>query len=149
MIAIRTAFEEGFGVAPAVLLENRTGHFVQDGASIARFWICLLSSAPDLAEDSGIVLDIQQLYTVTRNRFLQDLGELPMDALQAFHVHAKHHAPAPDDPIPWRVVFSFIDRIDRPVLINPEVHHLGQVKATIAFCRAMLARCDTGASSAQ
>lgn len=148
MIAIRAALEERFGEAPVVLLENRTGQLVQDGASIARFWDCLRSSAPGLAGDCGVVLDVQQLYTVTRGRFLRDLAALPLDALKAFHVHALHRAPTLGDPIPWRDVFSFIGRIDRRVLINPEVHHLGQVGATIAFCRAMLAPGDAGGPSA-
>lgn len=138
MVAIRAAFEERFGAAPAVLLENRTGQLVQDGASIGQFWDCLRSSAPDLADDCGVVLDVQQLFTVTRGRFPGDLVALPLDALKAFHVHALHRAPGLDDPIPWQDVFSFIGRLDGPLMINPEVHHLGQVEATIAFCRAML-----------
>ncbi len=144
MIAIRAAFEERFGAVPAVLLENRTGQCVQDGASITRFWDCLLSSAPGLAGDCGVVLDLQQLFTVTRGRFARDVAALPLDALKAFHVHALHRAPSLDDPIPWREVFSRITQIKRQVVVNPEVHHLGQVEATIAFCRGMLAPGDTG-----
>jgi hypothetical protein len=138
MIAIRAAFEERFGVVPAVLLENRTGQFIQDGPSIVQFWNRLCSTAPELIDDCGIVLDVQQLYTVTRDRFSRDLAGLPLDAIRAFHVHAKHRAPALRDSIPWPEVFSFMRCIDRNLLINPEVHHLGQVEPTIAFCRAML-----------
>ncbi|WP_440950713.1 hypothetical protein [Methanosphaerula subterraneus] len=145
MIAIRAAFEDRFGVMPAVLLENRTGQFIRDGASIARFWEHLLSAAPELVGDCGIVLDVQQLFTVTRGQLMRNLVEIPPDALKAFHIHALHRAPAMDNPIPWDEVFAVIRRLDHPVLINPEVHHLVQVGPTIQFCREMLGdECDVG-----
>lgn len=139
MLLIRDAYEGRFGTVPAVLLENRTEQFIRDGGSITGFWNYLCSAAPELAADCGIVLDVQQLYTMTRTRFLADLAKIPPDSLRAFHIHAKHRAPSLADPIPWLAVFPLIERLDRPVLINPEVHHLRQVAETIAFCRDQFA----------
>jgi len=142
MIALREAFEDRFGTSPAILLENRTdGQFIGNGKSIARFWKHLLTSAPELTGDCGIVLDVQQLYTKTKTDFSAHLREIPLDALKGFHIHRLHRAaPSLTDPIPWLEVFSVIRGIDHPFQINPEVHHLGLVGPTIAFCRTMLAQ---------
>jgi len=141
MAAIRIAFEEQYGTAPAVLLENRTdGQFIGDGKAIAGFWNRLAATAPELMDDCGVVLDVQQLYTKRKATFLVDLADIPRDALKAFHIHRLHRAvPSLDDPIPWREVFGLIQSLDRPVLINPEMHHLKHVAPTIAFCREQLA----------
>jgi len=145
MAAIRDAFEERFGTAPAVLLENRTdGQFIGTGKAIARFWAHLASAAPELAGDCGVVLDVQQLYTKTKDDFLAHLGAIPPDALKAFHIHRLHRVvPSLADPIPWREVFALIRELGRPVLVNPEVHHLGLVAPTMAFCREMTASEET------
>ncbi|NLX49975.1 MAG: hypothetical protein GXY82_08955 [Methanospirillum sp.] len=141
MAAIRAAFEERYGTMPAVLLENRTdGQFIGDGKAIARFWNRLATVAPELADDCGVVLDVQQLYTKRKENFLVDLAAIPWDALKAFHVHRLHRAvPSLADPIPWPEVFALIQSLDRPVLINPEMHHLKHIAPTIAFCREQLA----------
>ena len=138
MLAIRSAYEDRFGAVPAILLENRTGQFIQEGLSITRFWKHLLSVAPELSVDCGIVLDVQQLATVTRTRVASNLAAIPPEALKAFHIHALHRAPSMENTIPWAKVFSTIRQLDSPVLINPEVHHLGQVEQTIAFCQEMM-----------
>ncbi|MEN6343470.1 MAG: hypothetical protein ABFC89_13040 [Methanospirillum sp.] len=138
MATIQAAFEDAFGTAPAVLLENRTEQFIRDGRSIDRFWNQLLSAASGLAEDCGIVLDVSQLFTVTGTRFLANLAAIPPDAIRALHIHTRHGTPTPADRIPWPEVFALVRRLDRPVLVNPEVMHLNQAAATIAFCRERL-----------
>ena len=141
MIAIRAALEENFGGAPAVLLENPTdGQFIGNGKHIAHFWEHLLSTAPELAEDCGIVLDVQQLYTKTKDDFSAHLHAIPPYALKAFHIHRPHRdAPSLIDQIPWQEVFTVINGLDRLALVNPQVHRLSLVAPTMAFCRAMLA----------
>lgn len=138
MLALRSAFDERFGSVPAILLENRTGQNIQDGESIRRFWNHLLDAAPDLAGDCGVVLDVQQLFTVTRSRFLKNLTAILPEAVKALHIHALHRAPSVENTIPWVQVFSAIRQLGAPVLINPEVHHFGQVAQTIAFCQEMM-----------
>lgn len=144
MIAIRDAFEEKFGASPAVLLENRNdGQFIGTGKGIARFWEHLVANAPELAGDCGVVLDVSQLHTNCKNRnadLLADLDAIPRDALKAFHIHRLHRfVPSFNDPIPWTAIFALIRDLDRPVLINPEVHHLSLIEPTMEFCRALLA----------
>ncbi len=101
MLSLRDACSNAFGTVPAVLLENRTEQFIRDGTSIAGFWSSLLSAAPGLEEDSGIVLDVQQLFTLTGTRLLENLAIIPPDSTRAFHIHTKHGTPTPADLIPW------------------------------------------------
>jgi len=42
------------------------------------------------------------------------------------------------DPIPWRIVFSWIKDIPDGAIINPEVHHRKQVHETIQVCEAVM-----------
>lgn len=143
MTEIRASFESQYGTATAILLENRTdGQFVGDGKAIARLWDRLTTIAPELVDDCGVVLDVQQLHTKRKSKFQADLVAIPPDALKAFHIHRLHRTPSLADPIPWREVFVLITSLDRPVLINPEVHHLGQIAPTMAFCREMAATPD-------
>ena len=93
------------------------------------------------------MLDVQQLFTKTKSRFLESLYAVPSDAVMGFHIHAKHRAPTDDDPIPWRNVFEWIRSIDHPVLVNPEVHHGKQVPETIHFCRKMLGDPQAGSDA--
>jgi hypothetical protein len=65
IISIRDNFEKAFKVAPFVVLEDRTGQFVSNGEQINDFWQTLLSEKRELRRHIGIVLDIQQLFTVT------------------------------------------------------------------------------------
>ncbi len=36
-----------------------------------------------------MVLDIQQLFTVTKSKFLVELDTIPMEFVKGFHIHAK------------------------------------------------------------
>jgi hypothetical protein len=132
------AHESAFGVEPLVLIENRTGQIVADGADMAAFWDCIRRDAPDAACRFGFVIDLQQLYAVTRGRLAAALDEVPQRAIAGFHVHHRHRCPSAGDPIPWEDTFARVRKIDRPLLITPAVHDGRQVQDAIAFCRRML-----------
>ena len=135
---IQKEYEEAFGVIPEVLLENRTGQFISEGAGIAKLWNFILQNNPELVDGFGIVLDIQQLSTVTRDTFLPSLEQIPNDCLKGFHVHRLHRPPKLEDGIPWGEVFAKISDIQRDLIINPEIHHNNQVKGVIGFCKEIL-----------
>jgi hypothetical protein len=68
-MAIRAQFEKNFKIAPFAVIENRTGQFISNGDQIADFWGALLSTERCLGDVVGVVLDIQQLYTVNKECF--------------------------------------------------------------------------------
>jgi hypothetical protein len=128
-----------FRMGPIILLENRTGQFIQRGTDISSFWRYVERKA-DLIGKIGVILDIQQLYTVAKNRFLEEMNSIPLEFLAGFHIHSKHGTPSTSDKIPWKKVFDRISTIKGDILINPEVNHRKAVKETIDFCNAMLGR---------
>lgn len=136
--AIRDGYRQSFGAAPEILLENRTGQFIAEGTDIAGLWNHVLQYNPELTASFGIVLDIQQLSTVTRQDFLPSFYKIPSACLKGFHIHRLHRPPRTGDGIPWPEVFSRIARLEHDVIINPEVHHNNQVAGVIGFCREML-----------
>lgn len=127
-----------FKKEPLILLENRTGQFISRGKDIASFWEHV-EKHPDLIDKIGIVLDIQQLFTVTKNRLLKEMDAIPTEFLVGFHIHSKHATPGTSDKIPWKQVFGKISTIQHDIIINPEVTHKKAVKDSIDFCNAMLA----------
>lgn len=131
-------YEEEFKVKPLVLLENRTAQFVSSGRDILHFWEHLSQNYSYLRNSVGIVLDVQQLYTVTKREFLKELEMIPLQALKGFHIHHKHSVPSLSDEIPWKAVFAKIADLRTPVIINPEIHHKNRVEKAIKFCRDML-----------
>lgn len=137
IITIRAQFEEKFRMPPVIVVENRTGQFISDGNQISDFWEALLHSGR-LCDVAGIVLDIQQLYTVTKKDFLDQLNIVPKNAVKGLHIHCRHRTPSIENEIPWEGVFSWIKEIKHNIFINPEVHHLSQAKDTISFCKEML-----------
>ena len=48
---------------PLILLENRTEQFISTGRDVKGFWEFIVDSYPSLMEHTGVVLDVQQLYT--------------------------------------------------------------------------------------
>jgi len=138
IIVIRNRFGETFRETPFVVLENRTTQFVSNGEEINGFWRALSFEAPELSESVGVVLDIQQLYTVTGKNFLEQLDCIPHESVKGLHVHFKHRTPSLENEIPWGKVFSWLRQIKHKIFINPEVHHHSQAKDTISFCEARL-----------
>ncbi len=134
---IQQNFHAGFATWPLILLENRTEQFLSTGHGLAMF-ATRIAQEDDLKSTVGIVLDIQQLFTRTRNNFLDELPAIPTGSVKGLHIHSKHRTPSESDPIPWRDVFAWIKDIPDGVIINPEVHHRKQVHETIQFCEEMM-----------
>lgn len=137
---IRTLCEtlsRNWGDEPLILLENRTGQVISRGSEIAELWRYITTSAPDIVDRTGIVLDIQQLFTVTRSQCVQHLEMIPPDCMRGFHIHTKHGIPSYSDPIPWSNVFSVMAKLPNMFLINPEVLKLNAIAPTIGFCKSM------------
>jgi len=133
-------YKEEFKVEPLVLLENRTGQFISDGKEIDGFWKILCEKYGHLRSKAGIVLDIQQLYTVTKKRFVTELEIIPLEAIKGFHIHYKHGVPDLSNEIPWKHVFDRMPTLEKEVLINPEVLRKNNVEDAIRFCKEMLLR---------
>lgn len=134
---ILNEFENEFEERPYILIENRTGQIISNGREISLFWELFIKEKPELKKEVGIVLDVQQLYTSTKNKFLRELNVIPHDCLKGFHIHYKHKAPTRNDKIPWNNVFKKITEIETKtnIIINPEVHHKHDVRKTIDFIK--------------
>jgi hypothetical protein len=126
-------------IMPEILLENRTDQFIADGEAISQFWNYILVEESDLTDRIGIVLDVQQLATATRQSLVSSFNEIPTDCLKGFHVHRLHRPPKQDDGIPWEIIFKKISGLRQDLIINPEIHHNNQVVGVIGFCNGMLA----------
>lgn len=131
-------YKKEFNIEPLILLENRTEQFISTGTDIKNYWDFLSDHYPHLINKSGIVLDVQQLYTKTKGRFLKQYDVIPIESLKAFHIHYLHRTPRIGYKIPWRFVFGKIKLINKKILINPEIHQKTRVKKTIMFCERML-----------
>lgn len=130
-----------YGSCPLIFIENRTSHVVSTGKSIQEFWEQSTHQILDFKEKSnGIILDVQQFHTRTKDKFDQELDLIPPEALAGFHIHQKHGIPKMDGPINWNRVRKFIqnDQIRSPLHILPEVHHFNQVHNTYRFCKDIL-----------
>ena len=136
--SIQAGYNDSYGMIPEVLLENRTGQFISQGKQIAALWNYIVQNDPGLVNSFGIVLDIQQLSTVTRENFLSSLDLIPLECLKGFHIHRLHRPPMIGDGIPWPEVFAKISAIRHDVIINPEIHHNNQVAGVIGFCEKMI-----------
>jgi hypothetical protein len=142
---IRDSFEKSFNIIPFVVLENRTGQFVSNGEQIQKFWQILLFENRSLSKYVGIVLDIQQLYTVTKSDFLKQLYYIPKESVKGLHIHCRHRTPSVENKIPWAEVFTWLGEIEHNIFLNPEVHHHSQAKDTISFCNEMMEKNPTTA----
>lgn len=87
-----------------IFIENRTGQHIQDGADINDFWRSFKDKYPDLVRHIGVMLDIQQLYTVTKDNFISEFTKIPKDCLYGVHIHTRHGVPSVSDDIPWKHV---------------------------------------------
>lgn len=135
---LRSSYKKEFNITPLILLENRTEQFISTGKDIENYWHFLNYNFPELIQNTGIVLDIQQLYTRTTNNFFTQFNAIPQDCLKAFHIHTDHRAPMLNDRIPWKVVFGLISELDHSIIINPEIHQKRSVKTAIEFCKKLL-----------
>ena len=127
-----------FDMEPVLLIENRTDQFISNGTKINEFWDYLFDNHRKLKNQVGIVLDLQQLYTVTKKDFLSQLSLIPQEAIRGFHIYCRHRLPHLSDKIPWLEVFDYIKTINQDVIINPEIHHKNKLQDTIDFCKRLL-----------
>lgn len=135
---IHRRYQHAFNKRPLILLENRTGQFISKGTELAEFWDAVTAKPGVDRSSIGIVLDIQQLYTVSRRDFIKQFSLIPLDAIKGIHVHAKHRTPTLRDDIPWKFVFDRLRTSESPLLVNPEIHHLGPVPDALEFCHDLL-----------
>jgi len=135
---ILKACRNEYGLTPLVLLENRTEQFISSGKDIKEYWEHVELRHPDIMDDTGIVLDVQQLYTKTKGKFLKEYLVIPDDCLKAFHIHSNHKWPRLSDEIPWKFVFGKIKELEHEILINPEIYQKGRVSQVIEFCNDIL-----------
>jgi len=131
-------YQAKYGFRPLVLLENRTEQFISRGKDIKELWSYLLSDFPHLEKAFGVVLDIQQLKSKTKDNFHREFDLIPLDSLKGFHIHTRHRWPTFNDRIPWRFVFGRISEIKHDFIINPEIHQQKKVQQTINFCEDLL-----------
>ncbi len=126
-----------------IFIENRTGQIIEDGKSINRFWTVFKDKYPNLVNKTGIIVDIQQLYTVTKDNFENEFSKIHKNCLVGVHVHEKHRTPEMNH-IPencWKCIsneLEFMSKSNRPFHVLPEVHHAKQVEETYLFCKNYL-----------
>ncbi|KAF5084046.1 hypothetical protein [Methanoculleus horonobensis] len=139
MHTLITAHWNAFGAEPMVLLEHHTDQGISTGGQMRSFWATLKEIHPEIAGLAGIALDPWHLHAATREEFPVSLGEVPLDALQAFHIHSDLRPPSLDDRVPWPQVFATIGSLSKTPRIKPVVYQKSRVPGAIAFCEEMLA----------
>jgi hypothetical protein len=139
--AITAAFEKD-SYKPRIVLENRTGQFINSGKSISEYWAALLDLDRDLAERGGVVVDIQQLHTANRRSFGAELERIPLACVRGLHIHTKHRVPRSSDDIPWPLVADWASELPNLEYINPEIHHRKHIGEAIRFCECEFQRPD-------
>jgi len=135
---ILEAWDKKYSSRPIILLENRTNQFIRTGDHLRSFWENLISKHHDLESHVGIVLDIQQLFTVTRDRFPQELASIPTESIKGLHIHRNHGPPTLEDGIPWLDVFGRLSPILNKALLNPEMLRGNDIPTAIQFCRDII-----------
>ena len=134
-------YYKNYKFEPLILIVNRPKQIISNGKTIRDFWdLCIKN---DLEKRAGIVLDVKQLYTKTKDNFFGELEKIPFEAIKGFHIHngsLTGHLKVPNiqNKIPWDSVFKKVANMSGNVIINPEVHHSNKVGNTIKFCEEML-----------
>lgn len=144
--AIKTLHEryhEKYDSEVKIFIENRTKQHIQDGRDIAHFWTYFKKNYPLLTENTGVILDIQQLYTVTKENFEYEFLKIPKECLFGLHIHERHRTPS-GEKIPMHIWEFLSEKIidliqdNRQFHILPEVHHSKQAEETYKFCKEFL-----------
>lgn len=137
---IYDGFLEKYNKKPLILIENRTHSFIKTGDDISEFWATFTKLYPELKDNVGIILDIQQLFTCCDSNFKDQLDNIPLDCIKGFHIHRLHKAPEPDDGIEWGSVSQKIKAAEknRRILILPEVHNEIDLIDSYKFCKETL-----------
>lgn len=139
MHTLIAAHWNAFGVEPLVLLEHHRDQGISTGSQMRAFWTVLKRIHPEIAGLAGIALDPWHLHAAAKEDFTGALGEIPPDALRAFHIHSDLRPPSMTDEVPWSQVFEVIGSRPEKPLIKPVVYQKSRVPAAIAFCEEMLA----------
>ncbi len=74
---ISSQYYEKFNQIPDILLENRTGQVVSSGTQIDALCNVYYNKFIENLPNFGIVLDIQQLFTVTKNLCITEFNKIP------------------------------------------------------------------------
>lgn len=125
-----------------IFIENRTGQYIKDGEDIRDFWEYFENQYRDLTDKTGIILDIQQFYTVNKDDFKFEFSKIPKESLIGVHIHkGSHQVPDEDDKIPWKYISEEIMDLGtkkRPLHVLPEVHNSRNTERTYDFCKNYL-----------
>lgn len=139
------AYTDRYGEEVLIFIENRTNQYIQDGSDIESFWKLFSRDYPNLIHKTGIVLDIQQLYTATKKfkkDFKIEFSKIPPNSLIGAHIHEKHKTPR-FKYIP-KEIWEFVAKEqqwtnqNRAFHILPEVHPHSHVIETYTFCKRFL-----------
>lgn len=141
---LHNEYFDKYGISPLIFIENRTNQHIQDGTGIKEFWNYFKDEYAHLTNETGIILDIQQLYTSTKNYdFKLEFKKIPEESLMGVHIHERHRKPLCKH-IPkeiWQFVADnhhWSGKENRSFHVLPEVHHSGDVLYTYIFCKDFL-----------
>lgn len=128
-----------------IFIENRTDQYIQDGSDIEDFWKLFSQLYPELVHKTGIVLDIQQLYTSTKKfkkDFKKEFSRIPKNSLIGAHIHERHKTPKckyiPREIWDYVAIENQWSNQNRPFHILLEVHPHNHVIDTYQFCKKYL-----------
>jgi hypothetical protein len=132
--------KDSLNILPDIFIENRTPHIISSGANIRLFRDELMSIDLLKKHSIGIILDVQQLFSKARGRFVDELWKIPHEILRGFHIHQLHRTPTNEGKINWIAVRDFIHsgNFKSDLHILPEVHHMDQLLETYKFCTDFL-----------
>ena len=125
--------------SPLILIENRTPHIISSGKQIKQFSEQIEHVVGNV-KSIGIMLDVQQFYSKTRQDFPNELELIPPNILLGFHIHQKHRCPKLSGPINWELIRNYVQENFKhsSLLILPEVHHRKDLILTYRFCKNYL-----------
>lgn len=142
---LHNIYSDKYGKDLLIFIENRTNQYIQLGSDVKRFWNYFNSKYPDLIYKTGIVLDIQQLFTATKNQnknFKIEFSNIPQDSLIGTHIHERHFKPQCKHIPPqiWNYLADNHGWVNQNRLFHvlPEVHPHSHIIPTYKFCKNYL-----------
>jgi hypothetical protein len=142
---ISVSYVKKYNRMPLLLIENRTKSFIKSGDDISNFWNIFTKLFPDLTNNVGIILDIQQLFTSCKSDFNNQIDKIPLDSIKGFHIHRLHRTPKIDDGIDWDSVSNKIKQVEKgkTIILLLEVHREEDLIKSYKFCKEIL-KIDNG-----
>ncbi len=137
---ISASYFQKYNRTPLLLIENRTKSFIKSGDDIYNFWSVFNKLYPDLANNVGIILDIQQLFTSCKSELNNQLDKIPLDSIRGYHIHRLHRTPKIDDGIDWEYVSNKIKQVEKrkTIIMLLEVHREEDLIKSYKFCKEIL-----------